>query len=191
MKKNFLFATATLLLSAPAAGQSDTPAYKRDYGNADDNFVERTRAKVGSSFNGLFSSGSSADEDVVKVKGVYYMPLYDVNLYKGADGDGFKKECRLMFANRYPLAKVMSVASPQTSWVREAVERNNMTVGYTQTMYCYIIAKDGEDGYINARFAYKRYKDVGTAYAPLAEYWPKWERTDFLSAAVYAKLLKK
>ena len=58
-------------------------------------------------------------------------------------------------------------------------------------MYCYAIAQDGEEGYINAKFTFQRYREVGGEYQPLQEKWPKWERTDVLSDKVYNKLLTK
>ncbi len=191
MNKTFLAAALMLLLcDMTVMGQIDDAAYKRDYNNSSDNFVEKTRSAV----DGLFTSATTSkddDEDVVKVKGSYYMPLYKVNLYKGSDADSFRRECQMRFSRRFPQAKITSSALPQTEWVSESVVQNKTVVGYTQTMYCYIIAKDGTDGYINARFSYKRYKNVGSSYTPLADYWPKWERTDYLTPEVYQKLLKK
>lgn len=191
MKKTHSLALAILLLlSTTAMGQTNNSSYMRDYNNSNDNFVEKTR----STMDGLFSSSTTSkddDEDVVKVKGAYYMPIYNVNLYKGANASNFRSECQWLFLRRFPQAKITSSALPQTEWVSESVIQNKTVVGYTQTMYCYIIAKDGNDGYINARFAYKRYKDVGKSYTPLADYWPKWERTDYLTPEVYKKLLDK
>lgn len=130
-------------------------------------------------------------EDLIKIKGTYYMPLYSVNLYKGTDAAEFPVQCREMFARRFPLSTIISVAMPQTQWLKEEIVKSRMVVGYLQTMYCFIIARDGEDGYINARFSYKMYKEAGSHYVALEDNWPKWERTDFLSQSVYAKLLTK
>ena len=54
-----------------------------------------------------------------------------------------------------------------------------------------LFAQDGEEGYINAKFTFQRYREVGGEYQPLQEKWPKWERTDVLSDKVYNKLLTK
>ncbi len=183
-----LFLTLSLIAATvSASAQENIPAYKRGYVNDTNGTVETAREKMGDVVDNLTADG----EDVVKVSGAYYMPLYSVNLYKGADGEGFREQCRSLFAKRYPGAKIMSVALPQTAWLTDEAVKNGQIVGYTQTMLCYIIAADAGGMYVNARFAFKRYKEVEGKYAPLGDYSPKWERTDLLTAGVYAKLLKK
>ncbi len=185
------FAFACIVCATPSFAQSDVPAYKRNYVNDKSETVENVRNKLNNASGGTQSSNSK-DEDLVKVNGDYYMPLYSVNLYKGDDGKGFREQCLRLFKAYYKDAKVTSVALPQTAWLTAAAVKNGKTIGYTQTMYCYIIAEDGHGSYINARFAYKRYKDAGGKYAFLSDYSPKWERTDeHISASVYSKLLKK
>ncbi|MCD8282984.1 MAG: hypothetical protein LUC22_07010 [Prevotella sp.] len=178
-------------IALPASAQNDNPAYRRGYDSDRNAVVESTRDFLGSTADRLQTSGKAEGEDVVKVTGKYYMPLYSVNLYKGDDGAEFRTDCKRLFAAKYPNAKIKSTAVPQTAWITEEVSKDNKTVGYTQTLYCYIIAEDGFGGYINARFAFKRYKDEGGKYTPLSEYSPKWERADLLSSAIYKKLLKR
>ncbi len=187
--KRIIFTLALILAAGTIAAQDETPAYKRNYLNDKSETVESARNALGTTADRLQLSGSG--EDLVKVKGAYYMPLYTVNLYKGSDGEGFRSECRRLFAERYPKAQITSVVLPQTAWLTEEAVKNGKTVGYTQTMYCYVIASDGSENHINARFAYKRYKDEGGKYSMLTGYSPKLERTDMLTAEVYKKLLKK
>lgn len=182
--------------SAVTASAQTTKSTKEDREKKLGAFLTESRRVLGDAGNAIgdffgFDDRIDNKDDLIKIKHVYYMPLYSVNLYKGTDTAGFREECTALFARRFPLAKVLSNALPQTQWVREDMVKNDMVVGYTETMYCYIIAKDGEDGYINARFSYKRIKQPGTDYSILADNWPKWERTDFLSVPVYAKLLTK
>ncbi len=184
-------AFSAIFFAGTVSAQSETPAYKRGYVSDQNAAVESTRNAFGSTAEFLQTTGKSDGEDVVKIKGAYYMPLYGTNLYKGDDANRLRAACQKLFASRYPKAVMKSSALPQTAWLTEENVKGDKTVGYTQTMYCYIVAEDGTGGYINARFAYKRYKDEGGKYAPLSDYWPKWERTDFPTAAVYEKLKKK
>lgn len=130
-------------------------------------------------------------EDLYRIKKAYYMPIYDVNLYKGKDAKAFKDECVRRFRQRFPNVNILSVAIPQTEWVIEEVTKDKKVVGYTAHLLCYIVAKDGNEGYLNAKFMYKQYKDVGGKFAPLSDVWPSWERTDALTRNVYGILLQR
>ena len=131
------------------------------------------------------------ENDLIKVSGLYYMPLYTVNLYQGKEAAEFRETVRKKFMEKYPQTKLQTVVIPQTDWLHEPVEKGDVIIGYLQTMYCYAIAQDGEEGYINAKFTFQRYREVGGEYQPLQEKEPKWERTDVLSDKVYNKLLTK
>ena len=63
--------------------------------------------------------------------------------------------------------------------------------GYVQTLYCYVLAKDGDDGYVNARFVFQRQKEVGQQYEHVDGRWPLWERTDVIPMATYEQLKAK
>lgn len=138
-----------------------------------------------------FEDRVNPSEDYIRVSGYNYMPLYSVNLYKGDDCEGFRSQCRQLFTARYASAVVQSVAVPQPDWLSEPVKKDNKIVGYLQTLYCFIIARDGSDGYINAKFTYQRYKEVGGVYEPLKDKWPRWENTDVMTAKIYKKLQTK
>lgn len=126
--------------------------------------------------------------DETKIDGTYYMPVYSVNLYKKEDGQSLKLACEKAFKARYPQAVIMTEAIPQEDWLTESVKKEKVVVGYSETLYCYILAKDGAEGYINAKFVFQRYKKVGGSYAPVAGKWPSWERTDAVPNAVYKQL---
>jgi len=83
---------------------------------------------------------------------------------------------------------VLSVTIPQEGWVSKAVKDGGKVIGYLQYMYCYVLAQDGDDGYINARFSFQRYKDVGKDYGSVNGRWPRWDRTDVLTRSVYDEL---
>ena len=113
-----------------------------------------------------------------RVNGTFYMPLYDTNLYKGEDGEKMRDTCYMMFYKRYPQALVPTCVLPQPE-------------GYVSTMYCYVIARDGAEGYLNARFVFKTYKEAGKKPVIMDDSWPKWERTDVIPANDYKKLKEK
>ena len=100
----------------------------------------------------------------------------------------FKKTSEKLFAKKYPHTNIVSVTIPQEGWVSESVKDGSKVIGYLQYMYCYVLAKDGDDGYINARFSFQRYKDVGKEYGIVNGRWPKWDRTDVIPLPVYNEL---
>ncbi len=188
--KKFLLSLA-LLSGLTATAQNNVPAYKRNYVDKKDNFVEKTRDKLEQTTEDLFSTSNAKEDGTVKIGGAYYMHIYKVNLYKGSDGTGMKNTCTELFTKRFPSYKIISTALPQTSWMEESVVKGKTTVGTVRFMCCYILAYDGDSGYVNARFVYKDYKETGKNYVRLTEYSPKFDRVDYLSKDVYEKLLKK
>lgn len=119
-----------------------------------------------------------------------YMPLYTVNLYGGTDAVVYVDECRSLFSRKFPGVEIVTAVVPQKEWLRDAVKEDGKVTGYVQTLYCYVIGKDGDDGYINARFVFQRYKEVGGQYRHVADRWPLWERSDAIPAELYEKMKK-
>ena len=196
MKRLFLAMLGVVMLGVtPAAAQTETKAQKENFG---DRFVrlgkkavkemEKAANNLGDAigFDDRVDGGKGADS--VKVDGAWYMPLYTVNLYKGSDLDLYRDACRQVFVAKYPGLKVQSVVVPQQEWLSDTYKKNNKVTGYVQTLYCYVLAKDGTDGYVNARFKFQRQKEVGRQYEHVANCWPLWERTDVIPMAAYEKL---
>ena len=138
-----------------------------------------------------FEDRLNPESDYIRISGYNYMPLYSVNIYSGSDANNFRNECRRQFVSRYKSAVVQSVAIPQIDWVSEPVKKDGKITGYIQTIFCYVIARDGSDGYINAKFVFQRYKNVGETFQDLKDKWPKWEKTDVMTSKIYNKLLSK
>lgn len=192
MKKLLLGMLAGILACFEAMAQKDSVPSRNTgtFGGTVAKIWNKTR-------QGIKDSGTAiADEFSYKpgeyrVNGTFYMPLYDTNLYKGSDGSGLMELCRTLFNKRYPQALVQSCVLPQTEWVREEVKKEDKTIGYVGSMYCYIIARDGVDGYINARFLFQTYREVGQKAAAVSGKWPLWERTDVIPAKDYGKLKDK
>lgn len=136
-----------------------------------------------------FDDRLSGKSDLLKVNGSFYMPLYSKDLYKGEDALTFRKTSTQLFRKKYPKVNIQSVSIPQKEWVLEAVEKDGELVGYQRTLHCFIIARDGDEGYVNAKFTYQQYKNVGQEFQNVKGWWPKWERTDFMTNSVYEQLL--
>ena len=137
-----------------------------------------------------FDDRVSGKSDLLKVNGSFCMPLYSKDLYKGEDALTFRKTSTQLFRKKYPKVNIQSVSIPQKEWVLEAVEKDGELVGYQRTLHCFIIARDGDEGYVNAKFTYRQYKNVGQEFQNVKDWWPKWERTDFMTNSVYEQLLK-
>ena len=131
---------------------------------------------------------NTENADSVRIDGAWLMPIYDTNLYQGSDALLYTEECRKLFSERYPEVEIKSVVLPQTDWLTDVYKTNNKVTGYLQTMYCYVIGRDGNDGYINARFVFQRYKEVGKTYQHVKNTWPKWDKTDVLTNDMYNQL---
>lgn len=178
------------LQSVTAYGQVEDKTYKENFDNKDKNLIEQARgeaSKISRKLGNLIS-GEKPDEDLVKIKGSYYMRIYRESVYRGDDAEQYRSKCLGMFTNRYPMAKIVSVAIPQTDWLTEWVMKGKAIAGNAQVLYCFILAQDDQFGYINAKFIFKKYKQEGGEYMPLADSWPRWERMDYITPEIYVKL---
>lgn len=185
MKKTNVLLSLFFALLPAAAGAQNVKEATSNFGDKVSNIWRSTTRKV-SNVLGLPTS-----EDVIRVGGKDYMPLYAKNLYTKDDAQELRKLCQDLFTAKYPNAKIETVALPQTDWLSHAIEKKGSIIGYVEDMYCYIIARDEADGYINARFCFRQARDVGETFRQVPGEWPKWERTDVLTKKVYNKLLKK
>lgn len=194
-KSIFLLAILILTASLPMAAQQK----KKDrytFTEAVERLWKKTRKSVknvGDDISGMFGTDTKLEgcRATVRVDGDNYMPLYSVDVYHGKDEANLRNACRALFAKKYPKATIQTVAIPQTEWLQTTVEKDGDIVGYRQLLFCYVIARDGQEGYINARFSFNKYKEVGLSFEPMVDGWPRWERTDVLTNKVYSKLLSK
>lgn len=136
------------------------------------------------------SSGAKRGE--VKVNGTYYMYVYMDNVYHGSDKRKLLNTASSQFKAKYPKAKIISCAIPQTDWtVTEVENKDGSIAGYLQTLYCFVLAQDGTDGYINAQFTYEQYRPVGGSMGLVQGKWPEWTRTDVIPEEDYWELVTK
>ncbi len=190
MRKIITMTLLVLLTTLPAGAQ----ATKKDKGSGQLNervsdFWKKTKKsidKVGEKIENEINSESSG---LRRISGKYYMNIYDTNLYKGNDGESMRALCLKEFSEKYPHVKVRSCVIPQEDWQTETVETNKEVTGYAQTLYCYILGKDGNEGYINAKFVFERQKKVGEPYINTQVKWPLWIRTDVMTNEVFERLV--
>ena len=190
MKRLLALLAVAMLTGGAASAQTGSTKKKEktSIGESVSKFWKKVKNEVTYTADGLFSKD---DNDLSLVDGNYYMQVYDTNLYKGADGAAMRRLCKEQFAAKYPNAIVTSCVIPQQQWLSNSVKDDDNVVGYVQTMYCYVLAKDGADGYINAKYVFLRTKDVGKAYKNDGGNWGRCLRTDVLSNEVYGELTKK
>lgn len=193
MKKIRIIPIAMLLgvaISVSAQNQDDKkPTFDKkvsDFWKKTKKELEQAGHQLGDAIG--FEDRIDRRADLRKVNGTFYMPLYSKDLYKGDSSLTFRTACTQLFRKKYPKANIMSVAIPQTDWVVEPVKKSGSVVGYQKTLHCFIIARDGEEGYINAKFTYAQYKDAGHDYQKIKKMWPQWTRTDVMSNSVYNEL---
>ena len=186
----FLLLGAATNVSAQSQDKKKEPFEKKvsKYWKKTKKELEQAGHELGDAIG--FDDRLSGKSDLLKVNGSFYMPLYSKDLYKGEDALTFRKTSTQLFRKKYPKVNIQSVSIPQKEWVLEAVEKDGELVGYQRTLHCFIIARDGDEGYVNAKFTYRQYKNVGQEFQNVKDWWPKWERTDFMTNSVYEQLLK-
>ena len=195
MKKTIIF-LAFLLLGATLNMSAQQPnKKKKTFEEKVSKFVKQTKKELEQAGHELgdaigFDDRLYSKSDLLRVNGSYYMPLYSTDMYKGDSALAFRTQCTKLFRQKYPKVSIQSVTIPQKEWVLETVEKGGELVGYQRTLHCFIIARDGEEGYVNAKFTYRQYKNVGQEFQNVKGWWPKWERTDFMTNSVYEQLLK-
>ena len=191
---------AVVLFPAVTSAQSDSTAVsskKEKFSEKMSRLLKRARTSMENAghelgdalgFEDRIDTGSA---DSILIEGAYYMPLYDTNLYKGSDAMVYPDESRKLFAERYPDVEMLTVCLPQKEWITETIRMGKTVVGYRQTMHCFIIGKDGDDGSVNAKFTFRRHKEAGNQYKSVSGQWPLWEKTDIIPNNIYEKLKSK
>ena len=149
--------------------------------------LEKGMQKTGESLSDLLGLDNKSDTTLVEIDGVKYMPVYTVDRFH-ADSVSMYKACREDFAKRYNAATIVSVAIPQEDWLETVVMENKKVAMYKRKAYCYVLGKDGKDGYINARYSFIQYRKPGKKWLASASHWPKFERADVIPNVHYNQL---
>ena len=141
MKRILTLACMLTLMLVPSCAQMT----KKDTGNGPlservNKFWKKTKKAVNGVVEQVENDFANENSGLRRIAGKYYMNI------------------------KYPAVKVRSCVIPQTDWMTETVETNGQVTGYAQTLFCYILAKDGDEGYINAKFVFERQKEVGGTF---------------------------
>lgn len=185
MKKIVFMVMAAMFLAAPVQAQENSESFEEavtGLWTKAKKAVKKSSRRVQEEWNG---------DGLVDIEGHSYMHLYTTDLYKGPNKADFKEACLNEFKAKYPTVKVLSTTIPQEEWTESTTRSLGKVSKYVKMLYCYIVAKDGEDGYINARFSFRMTKKVGKSWQNDDANWPLWERTDVLVPSVYEKLKER
>ena len=142
--------------------------------------VKQTGKDIGEKIGFDDMAAKEQDTDLIEVDGMKYMPIYNFDLFVNSHTTEDAELVRLSreaFMKKYPNAEIMYAVVPQ------------QVTGYRRRAYCFVVAKDGSDGYLNARFLFSAERVAGGEYVK-SNSWPRWERTDVIPSHVYPKLIK-
>ena len=185
MKRIMIMMLTVVAIAMPSSAQMT----KKDTGNGPlservSKFWKKTKKTLDQAAEQVRQEFESSNSGLRKVNGEF------TNIYKGDDVDELCRLCRKEFSAKYPHVDIRSCAIPQTDWQTETVKKEDKVTGYSQTLFCYIIGRDGNEGFINAKFVFERQKKVGDTVQTKVK-WPLWIRTDVLNNEVYQKLITR
>lgn len=191
VKRLVLVLMAGMMLAAPANAQSDKARkVGKDIQNAVSDFWKKAKKGVNNTVEAISDELSSDTVGVKYIDGNRYMRIYDTNLYRESDAAELLGLCRKEFSKSYPQAKIISCVIPQQKWENLPVRKNGDIVSYKFRLYCYVLAKDGNECYINARYRFEKSKDIGKSIVKNEERWPEQVRVNALTNDVYEQLIK-
>lgn len=150
---------------------------------------EKGMKKTCESLSDLLGLEGKADSTLIEIDGVKYMPVYTVDRFT-ADSVSMYAACCTDFAARYNATTIVSVTIPQENWLEAVVMEKKKVTMYKRRVYCYVLGKDGKDGYINARYSFTQYRKPGMRWLAPEGYWPKFERADVIPMMHYKRLKK-
>ena len=199
-KKNLVLMTlALLIVSLPMNAQKNRNKQQQSFvkkvtsiWNKAKKQVSDTGKDIGEKIGINEISSKQKDVDLVEVDGKKYMPIYNFDLFMSghaADDAELVRLSREAFMKKYPNAEIMYAVVPQQDWLHTALRDGSKVTGYRRRAYCFVVAKDGSDGYLNARFLFSAERVAGGEYVK-SNSWPRWERTDVIPSHVYPKLIK-
>lgn len=199
-KKNLVLMTlALLIVSLPMNAQKNGNKQQQSFvkkvtsiWNKAKKQVSDTGKDIGEKIGINEISSKQKDVDLVEVDGKKYMPIYNFDLFVNSHTKEDAELVRLSreaFMKKYPNAEIMYAVVPQQDWLHTALRDGSKVTGYRRRAYCFVVAKDGSDGYLNARFLFSAERVAGGEYVK-SNSWPRWERTDVIPSHVYPKLIK-
>lgn len=192
MNKRIVFAImAAIMLTAPAQAQSEKARQVgKDIQGAVTDFFKKAKKGVNQTVEAINEEFSNDTVGVRYIDGNRYMCIYDTNLYNQSDAAELMERCRADFGAHYPVAHIISCVIPQQQWEEIPVRRNGDIVSYRFRLNCYVVARDGNQGYINARYRFEKTKKIGQSIVNNDDRWPERVRVNALTPSIYEKLKK-
>lgn len=195
-RKLILILTSIFLFGTPAGFAQDKKENKENTDQKISSIIKKAQKELEEFGHQLgdaigFEDRLDKDKDRIYVEGAWYMPIYSTNLYKGQEKSRFQSLCKEQFLSKYPKLRITSVAIPQTNWITEPIKKNGKTAGYRQFLYCFILAKDGNEGYVNAKFLFEKTRNAGEEYQIMKDKYPLWLKTDIVPKDVYDKIVHR
>ena len=184
------------MTALPVNAQTNNNAKKETLVKKVSTFWKKTKKQVTTAGKnigdaiGVDDLAKKNNEDLKEIDGVKFMPIYTTDLFVNNNLSDDEEQIKISkdeFVGKYPDAKIVHCVIPQKEWILTAVKEGSKITGYRRYAYSYLLAKDGTDGYINARFIFMEYRDAGENYVKSGS-WPKWDRTDIIPNNVYSKL---
>ena len=96
---------------------------------------------------------------------------------------------REAFMQKYPQAEIIHAVVPQKDWLNTVLRDGSKVTGYRRRAYCYVVAKDGTEGYLNACFLFMADREAGNDYVK-SKSWPRRACTDAIPSQVYPQLIR-
>lgn len=185
MKASSIILMAALLLGAAPAMAQSGKGNKTTLAAKAKSVWGKTKSTVSNATDKVKHELGIKDNDEEAAVRVKYMPIFTNDDYKAADAEQLKQTCRERFLAKYPHTAIQRTVIPMDNWESTAVEYAGEVKGYIQELRVYILAKDGNDGYMNAEYTYQRYKEIGGIYNAVSEKWPACTRVDIIPQADY------
>lgn len=191
MKKIILTFMALLVIGSANAQMTKKETGKGPVKERATNLWNKTQETVEKVATKVQEDFTSSNSGLHRIKGNYYMHVYDTNLYQGEEGNAFREMCRKEFKAKYPKVPIQSCVIPQTDWETTPIKEGDQVTGYASTLYCYVLGKDGNEGFINVKFVFEQHKEVGGEFSKSREKWPLWLRTDVVPNDIMEELRTK
>lgn len=190
MKKKLII-SMLVMVALPMAAQKKTTTPQRPIAERVSEFLKNAKKQVSTTGQRIGEAigldQSETDKGLITVDGVKYMPVYKKDLMiNREEAAKLQKAARAEFTKKYPKAEIITSVVPQEDWNHYAIHNKKIT-GYKRRAYVYILAKDGDDAYLNASYLFEAEREPGEEYVKAREY-PQLKRVDAIPASVLSKL---
>ena len=154
--------------------------------------VKQTGKDIGEKIGFDELASKKHEADLIEVDGIKYMPVYTTDhfakLHPKEDAE-LVRLSREAFMQKYPQAEIIHAVVPQKDWLNTVLRDGSKVTGYRRRAYCYVVAKDGTEGYLNACFLFMADREAGNDYVK-SKSWPRRACTDAVPSQVYPQLIR-